>query len=114
MTKELFEQMNNRKPENPTRRSILAATEKCVCGDREEDYGSPEDNFRTIANLWGVYLNRKCLLTAGEVLVGPEDVAAMMALLKIARIAGGSKKADNWVNLAGYAACGGELEGQEC
>ena len=34
----------------------------------------------------------------------------MMALLKIARIAGGNAKADNWIDLAGYAACGGELE----
>ncbi len=33
-----------------------------------------------------------------------------MALLKIARIATGHGKADNWVDLAGYAACGGELE----
>lgn len=40
----------------------------------------------------------------------PEDVAAMMALLKIARIASGHAKADNWVDLAGYAACGGEIE----
>jgi hypothetical protein len=34
----------------------------------------------------------------------------MMALLKVARIATGHGKADNWVDLAGYAACGGELE----
>lgn len=43
----------------------------------------------------------------------PEDVAAMLALLKIARIASGHAKADNWVDLAGYAACGGEIEGGE-
>lgn len=34
----------------------------------------------------------------------------MLGLLKIARIATGHGKADNWVDLAGYAACGGELE----
>lgn len=34
----------------------------------------------------------------------------MMCLFKIARIATGHGKADNWVDLAGYAACGGELE----
>lgn len=31
-----------------------------------------------------------------------------MALFKIARIATGHGKADNWVDLAGYAACVGE------
>ena len=38
-----------------TRREILAEAEKCVCGDREQDYGSPEDNFKAIAELWQVY-----------------------------------------------------------
>ena len=37
-------------------------------------------------------------------------VAALLALLKIARIATGHGKSDNWVDLAGYAACGGELQ----
>ncbi len=32
-----------------TRSEILDAAHKCVCGDREEDYGSPEKNFQTIA-----------------------------------------------------------------
>lgn len=34
----------------------------------------------------------------------------MLAMLKIARIASGNAKEDNWVDLAGYAACGGEIE----
>ena len=29
---------------------------------------------------------------------------------KIARTASGHAKEDNWVDLAGYAACGGEIE----
>ena len=89
-----------------TRTEILDAAKACVCGQREEDYGTPEDNFGLIADLWGVYLRKKgCVSTY----ILPEDVAAMMALLKIARIATGSKKADSWVDLAGYAACGGEI-----
>lgn len=89
-----------------TREEILDAAEACVCGQREEDYGTPEDNFGLIAELWGVYLRKKgCVSTC----ILPEDVAAMMALLKIARIATGGKKADSWVDLAGYAACGGEI-----
>ena len=88
------------------RKSVLDTALKCVCGDREQDYGSPENSFRTIANLWIDYL-----LAKDDVLdIQPHDVAAMLALLKIARIASGHAKADNWVDLAGYAACGGELE----
>ena len=33
----------------------------------------------------------------------------MMILLKVGRIAGGSLSQDNWVDIAGYAACGGEI-----
>lgn len=83
-----------------SRKSILEDAEKCVCGHREEDYGSPEDSFATIAHLWTVYSGH---------LFTPVDVAMMMALLKIARIAGGRGSEDSFVDLAGYAACGGEI-----
>lgn len=37
------------------------------------------------------------------------DVAMMMALLKIARIRTGTATDDSYVDLAGYAACGSEI-----
>ena len=85
---------------------ILKTAENIVNGDREKQYGKAEDNFNTIANLWADYLSAKDEPTDIE----PKDVAAMLALLKIARIASGHAKEDNWVDLAGYAACGGEIE----
>lgn len=88
-----------------TRDKILEQALHCVSGDREQDYGSPEQNFRTIALLWSVYIQR-----LGRGYLEDRDVAAMLALLKIARIASGHAKADNWIDLAGYAACGGEIE----
>ena len=94
-----------------TRADILHAAEKCVCGQRETDYGTPEDNFETIAGLWETYLRRACVDEAGGVYIDATDVAMMMALLKIARIAAGGGKADSWIDLAGYAACGAECEG---
>lgn len=90
-----------------TRAEILEQARKCVCGDREQDYGTPEDSFTTIALLWGTYLQRAYPERSCPPL-GAKDVAVMMALLKIARIAGGDK-ADSFVDLAGYAACAGEL-----
>ena len=46
-----------------------------------------------------------------EALRTASDVANMMILLKIARGANGKPKADTWIDIAGYAACGGELQG---
>lgn len=94
-----------------TRADILHAAEKCVCGQREQDYGTPEDNFETIAELWETYLRHACVDEAGGVYIDANDVAMMMELLKIARIAAGGGKADSWIDLAGYAACGAECEG---
>lgn len=90
-----------------TRKEILETAEKIVNGEREKHYGTPENNFKTIAKLWEAYLGATHI---GRIEIEPHDVAAMLALLKIARIAGGQAKDDNWVDLAGYAACGGELQ----
>lgn len=86
-----------------TRLDTLKAAAECVCGSREEDYGSPEDNFAVIAALWTAY-------TGAD--VTPKDVAMMMALLKIARAKSGSKP-DTYIDLAGYAACGAEISARE-
>lgn len=91
-----------------TRDEVLERAREAVSGDREQDYGSPETNFLRIANFWNTYLAGRL----GAVLY-PKDVAAMLALLKVARIASGHAKEDNWIDLAGYAACGGELESNE-
>lgn len=97
------------------RREILEAASACVCGDRDAQYGRPEDSFGMIARLWSDYLRRPLETydpqTHGDI-ISPRDVAAMMVLFKTARIATGKPHADNWVDLAGYAACGGEIEGQ--
>lgn len=99
------------------RLDTLKAAAECVCGSREEDYGSPEDNFRTIASLWNSYLYGAGLMEnpTPHVWKGlkPKDVAAMLALLKVARIAGNRPKPDNWIDLAGYAACGAEISARE-
>ena len=82
------------------RKETLKKAEECVCGKREQEYGSPEDNFQSIANLWSSYKN---------VSFTALDVSMMMALLKIARIQTGTATEDSFVDLAGYAACGAEI-----
>lgn len=92
-----------------SRSEILDTAKKCVCGDREQDYGSPESSLRMIADLWEPYIQTKCA-DGAEITLEAEDVAAMMCLFKVARIATGHGKADNWIDCAGYAAIGGEIE----
>lgn len=86
------------------RAEVLYQAKNCVCSQREEDYGSPEDSFGTIAQLWTVYTGHQ---------VTAKDVAMMMALLKIARIMGGKGTMDSYIDLAGYAACGAEVAMRE-
>lgn len=95
------------------RQEVLQAAIETVCHDREDQYGNPENNFEAIANFWNVYLNTKHGLAENNKLVKfieADDVAAMMMLLKIARIATGAPKRDNWVDSAGYAGCGAEIQ----
>ena len=87
------------------RPEILDTAKKCVCGQREQDYGSPENNFERIADLWNAYLGAKT--------VDAVDVAMLLALLKVARIKTGRGTEDSFVDLAGYAACAGEIATQK-
>lgn len=97
------------------RAEILEAARTCVCGERERDYGTPENNFETIGLLWGVYPRAAHPELARVMAVNhitAKDVAAMMGLLKVARIATSSNP-DSFVDLAGYAACAGEIATKE-
>ena len=90
-----------------TRAALLDMAKAIVGGERENQYGSPEDSFRAIAVYWTGYL-RQIGLVAQDRELKSEDTALMMILLKVARQAGRGKL-DNWVDIAGYAACGGEI-----
>lgn len=68
--------------------------------ERGSSYGSVEDNFNRIAGLWSVLLEKE--VTAAQ-------VALCLAALKMARLVETPNHYDSWVDLAGYAACGGEV-----
>lgn len=81
------------------REHVLRTAEELVMGDRNKDYSDPTDNFEQTAGLWSEYL--KMPLKA-------HDVAVLMILVKVARLSTSPDKADNWIDIAGYAACGAE------
>lgn len=83
-----------------TKSETLDTAKKIVTGNREQEYGKAENNFGVIGQLWTDYLGH---------IVTAEDVANMMILFKVARNRTGNGKADNWVDIAGYAACGCEI-----
>ena len=97
------------KHDESIRDDILQEARKIVMGNREAAYGSPEDCFSAIARLWEAYLNSRGTIIE-SLDITPTDVAVMMILMKVGRIANGKPKLDNWVDIAGYAACGGEIQ----
>lgn len=83
---------------------ILNTAKSIINGERQGTYGKPEDSFKVIADLWSAYLPMKVTST---------DVANMMILMKIARNSTGVYKDDNWIDICGYAALGGEIQEKE-
>lgn len=104
---------------------------RIVTGARRAAYGSPESNFQRIADFWMMYFRAKGW-TIANIDVGegpgqsldvrlrswdnkilPRDVAAMMRLMKEARLAETPDHRDSFVDLVGYALCGAEVAGVE-
>ena len=78
---------------------LFDEADKIINGERQDQYGRPEDSFDRIARYWSVYLEN----------VNPHDldaldVAHMMVLFKAARMQGQKPSRDNYVDAAGYLA----------
>ena len=85
------------------RSECLEAARKAV-EERAVQHGKPENTFAQIANLWSAFLGIELVAA---------DAAMMMILLKVGRAQGNPANNDTWVDIAGYAACGAELTGEE-
>ena len=90
-------------------RAITEEALRTINGERQDQYGNPEDTFRLIAHLWTAYLYSAAL----PITITPVMVADMMCLLKIAREKGGKGKRDNMVDLIGYAALAARMRGYD-
>jgi hypothetical protein len=82
------------------RGDMLKEASDIVSGARDAAYGSPEDNFARIAALWSPIFKTD---------VTPRQVTLAMIQLKVAREIN-KHSDDNFVDIAGYAACGYEIE----
>lgn len=108
------------------RRDTLEHAINCVCKERQDQHGNPENSFQNIADYWNVFLEHKINKTLSlletlppeailgktleaEVKLTPADVATMMVLLKVARAEMNPLNNDNFIDMCGYASLAGEL-----
>jgi hypothetical protein len=96
--------INMNKPKK--QESICEEAFRIQGGDRQQDYGNPATNLLEIGASWEWYLKTSC---NADVSISARDVAHMMVLMKIARNIHKPKR-DNWVDIAGYAQCGGKVD----
>ena len=83
------------------RQQCLDEAGRIINGERDKQYGGPEENFDRIAKIWSVLFGIE---------VTKEDVAMAMVAVKVARYASRSGfQGDTWTDIAGYAACGYEV-----
>lgn len=79
----------------------LREAARIVAGDRDKQYGAPEDNLGRIAKIWSVIFGIE---------VTTQDVAMAMVGLKMARYVNkGEFQPDTWIDIAGYAGIGFEV-----
>lgn len=90
---------------------IISKAADLVSGDRQNTHGDKTENHENIAALWNAYMMRKHGTPA--TMLSAQDVALMMALLKVARTIAGSHNSDDYVDLAGYAGVAGEIAERE-
>ena len=83
------------RPQTPSERASAL-----VNGPRQADYGHPLTNHERIAGFWNVRLRDK--LKPGET-IEPHEAAAMMRLVKEARLMQTTGHRDSLDDLAGYA-----------
>lgn len=84
------------------RGQVLLDALNVINGERQNQYGNPEDNFEAIATYWTIYLG-------GRSCISGKDVAMMMTLLKVARIQTGTATWDSFLDACGYMALASDM-----
>ena len=85
------------------RDKILDEAKNLVNGPRAKDYGDAYENHERVAQLWGTILGQD---------VSVSQVYQCLMALKLARLIVSPTQTDSWVDIAGYASLGGEIDGK--
>lgn len=86
---------------------VLLRALDVINGERQQQYGNPEDSFSEIFALWNWWLG--CRL---NVPLTAQDVAMMMCLMKQAREKNGAGKTDNIADACGYLGLYEDMRGE--
>lgn len=86
------------------RDAVLDKAREAINGPREDNYGSPYENHKRIADIWSA-------MTGYE--FTPSMVSAMMIGIKLSRAREDNSLLDNWVDIAGYSAITWEVLNEE-
>ena len=86
------------------RAGVLDEAKELVTSSRNDQYGPPTGDFQRSADALNAYGYKG----PGGRELQSHDIAIMIAAVKISRITWNPDNRDNWVDLAGYAACGYE------
>jgi hypothetical protein len=90
-------------PRHSHRKVLLQEADRLVNGDRNNQYGPPHQDFQRTADiLTGLGFRH------GDVGIKAHHVAVILSAVKLSRLMWNPGKADSWIDLAGYAACGHE------
>ena len=85
---------------------VLDKAKGLITNDRCNEYGTPYANFSRIAKMWTILLEK--VLGEGKQIT-PAMVANCMVSVKQTRLIQSEGHEDSWVDIAGYAGCGGEV-----
>ena len=94
------------------RGNVLLEAHEIINGERQQQYGSPEDSHAVIAEMWNGYIHAKLRverLPEVAIYITDQDVAHMMVLFKLARELNGAGKRDNYRDAAGYLAIASDM-----
>ena len=95
------------KTKSIVKENILQQAKELVSNDREGTHGDARQNHEQIAEFWNIFLDNKLKPMAA---ITCDDVAVMMALLKISRSTQGKFNVDVYIDAAAYMAIAGELK----
>lgn len=86
----------------PSDATILTAAAQIVDADREKTYGDPGRNLRAIAAFWTDWLASRGWISPDGHELTTDDVACMMVMLKLARLANDTTHRDSQIDACGY------------
>ena len=103
----MSDQYDNEKvpPQRPKRMQILEHGIEITMGDRNDAYGNPAINLDLQMRMWNCY---KSVAHAKH--SEAHDAAMQHVFAKIARVAAGAFREDNYIDMATYAAIAYECE----